>query len=325
MNTPDFIYGNIAPVFTAFNDDLTLDDNGQKNILDWILATDSVSAFFVRSGLGQMYTFSAEDIRQIAKTACAHMAGKAPVLVGCNGEWDRDRTKLPDPVVFQKQAIELSAFATDVGAAGVVHTVPDMIRPTNGESAQDVVLRYFESLASAVDAPIFIYQPPGVDVDYQMSPELLAKLADIPNIVATKVSTNDAEYLFNLIHATKDKDFSVIAGAETSYYAALYAGARAVIGQGCTINPQIIKKMQKCHEAGDRAGVLEAQHSINLLVNECRNSVDFFKRYLNEKGYSVGQAFRSAPDNLYIQYPQPLTDNEYSRFKNILESELAKF
>ena len=219
----------------------------------------------------------------------------------------------------------MSRYAADLGAAGVVHTIPDMIRPAMGESEQDVIRRYFQKLAAAVDSPVFIYQPPGVDAAYQMTPAMLADLADIPNIVAAKVSSNDAEYIFNLIWATKDKEFSLIAGAETSYYAALRAGARAVIGQGCTINPQILKVMQTRFEQGDSAGVLEAQYSVNLLVSNCRNSVDFFKRYVNEKGYSMGRAARSAPDNLYVKYPQPMSDDEYAEFKIIFENELKKY
>ena len=155
-----------------------------------------------------------------------------------------DRKKLPDPKVFQQQGVELGVYAMECGASGVVYTVPDMIRPEGDETEAELTLRYFEKMSAAVDAPIFIYQPPGVDDKYQMSPELIAKLAEIPNVVAAKVSTNDAEYLFNLNWALRDKEFTLIAGAETAYYAALYAGVRAVIGQGCTLNPQIIKEMQ---------------------------------------------------------------------------------
>ncbi len=325
MNVPEFVYGNIAPVFTMFKDDLSLDPDGQRRFLDWLLQTDAISAYFVRSGLGQMFTYGVEDTKQMAKTACNHLADKAPVLVGCNGVWDRNRKRLPDPDLFQRQAIELSRYAQDVGASGVVHTIPDMLTPQAGKTPVDVTLQHFERIAASVTIPVFIYQPPGTANEYMLTPEAIRRLASIPNVVAAKISTNNAYYLFRLIRAAQSETFSMIAGAETIFYAALYAGAPAVIGQGCTINPQIIKALQQRFEAGDQAGVIEAQHSVNMLCEECRNPVDFLKRYVSEQGFPVGRAYRSAPDNLYVAYPEPMSDEEYQRFKLLFEQELAQY
>ncbi|MBN2307673.1 MAG: dihydrodipicolinate synthase family protein, partial [Candidatus Hydrogenedentes bacterium] len=105
---PEFVRGAIAPVFTAFNEDGTFDEAGQRNLLDFLLERGGISAFFLRSGMGQMYTFSYEDTEAIARTACSHLAGTAPALVGTTGIWDRDRTRRPNPAVFTQQAIELS-------------------------------------------------------------------------------------------------------------------------------------------------------------------------------------------------------------------------
>ena len=55
---PQYVRGSIAPVFTAFHEDGRLDDDGQCSILRWLAETKAVSAFFVRSGMGQMFSFS---------------------------------------------------------------------------------------------------------------------------------------------------------------------------------------------------------------------------------------------------------------------------
>ena len=70
----------------------------------------------------------------------------------------------------------------------------------------------------------------------------------------------------------------------------------------------------------------EAQASINRLVDACPNAVDFYKRFLNEKGYSMSAALRPAGNNPYAEADrQPLTDEEYAAFKVVYEAELSRY
>jgi 4-hydroxy-tetrahydrodipicolinate synthase len=322
---PEFVHGSISPVFTAFHEDGRLDDDGQRAILDYVASTKAVSAFFVRSGMGQMFAFSYDDVRQIAKTACERRAGNVPVLVGCAGIWDRNRDRLPDPEVYTKQAVELSKHAEDLGATGVVHTVPEAIAPKPGQTFEHVVLRYFEAICATVKIPVFIYQSPGTDKRYLITPEFAQRLADVPNIKGMKASTNDAEYIFDITYAVNGKDFAFISGSETSFLAGLISGSRAVIGQGATVNPQILNAIQHRYERGDVQGAIEAQHSTNLLVRRSRNTTEFFKRYITEKGYPVKPCARSTGGSPYFKEPTPLSQQDYDAFKQLLESELQKY
>ena len=262
----------------------------------------------------------------MAKTACEHMTGKGPVLVGTAGIWDRDFNALPDPAVFQRQAVELSQYAENVGAAGVVHTMPEAIAPANGETHRDVILRYFEQISKSVKIPVFLYQPPGTMDAYRVNPDLLAELADIPNITAIKVSTNDAEYIFNLTYAVQNKDFAFISGAETAFLQGLISGSRAVIGQGATLNPKVLNAIQTCYEKGDIKGAIEAQHITNLLVTRSKSTQEFFKRYMAEKGCAVKPYQRGQKGGaLYATEAGSLTQEEYTQFKKLYETELAKY
>ena len=285
---PDFVRGCIAPVFTAFNADGSLDDDGQRNLLDFLLGRGGVSAYFVRCGMGQMFTFSSSDVRQIAKTACEHMAGKAPVLIGAAGEWDRSRDRLPDPAAYLGQCIELGKYAEDLGADGVVYTIPEAIAPKEGQSPADVVLDFFEALSEALRGPIFIYQSPGTLEEYCVSIDTVRKLADMPKVKGMKASTTNAHYIFNTTWALRDKeDFGFISGAESAFLTGLVTGSKAVIGQGATINPKILNAIQDRYEAGDLVGAIEAQRATNLLCEESVNPVEFFKRYATDNGYAV--------------------------------------
>jgi len=318
--------GVIANVFTVFNDDLSLDDAGQRRFLDALVETNSVSAYFVRSGMGQMYTFSADDVRQIAKTACAHLEGRGPVLVGAAGEWDRNRDRRPDPESFIQESIELSKFAESAGAAGVVHTMPEAIAPTANRSAGDISLDYFARVADAISIPVYIYQPPGTDPAFCVTPDLLKRIAAIDGMRGIKVSTGDAGYIFDLTRALAGSDCAFISGNECAWLWGLECGSPAVIGQGACVNPQILKAAQDKFNAGDLEGAREAQAAINRLVAACPNAVDFFKRYLNERGYNMKTTLRPKGNNPYAENDRvALTDAEYEAFKITYETELGAY
>jgi 4-hydroxy-tetrahydrodipicolinate synthase len=324
MKVPDHIRGSIAPTFTAFNEDGTLDDQGQRNLMDFMEEQGGVNAYFIRAGMGQMYAFNVDDVKQLTTNVCSHVKEDTAILVGCNGEWNRDYTKRPDPEKFIQQGVELSKFAEGAGAAGVVHTVPEALE-FNGDSKEDLFLRYFGAVCEAISIPVYIYQPPGSQEAYHLNGPLLAKLADIDNLCGAKVSTPDAEIIFNLTHATRDKEFNYIVGCETAFYAGIYVGATAVIGQGSSVNPKVINAVQDAYDKGDRAAALAAQEDTNALVYGCGNPVDFFKRYATDKGFAVKPHFRSMNPNPYGQDPTPLTDEAYKTYKDILESVLAKY
>lgn len=325
MKIPAFVRGSIAPTFTVFNDQLEIDETGQRNLLDFMLRSGAINSYFVRSGMGQMYTFSFEDVKRLAKIACSHLEGKAPVLVGCNGIWDRNRDRRADPAVFLDQAVELSRYAESVGAAGVVHTVPEAILPRPGETVRDVFLRYFTAINDAVNIPIFLYQPPGTDTDFWVTPELLSEVAALPNVVGIKVSNRDAGYIFSLCAAATSGGFAYITGDETAFYAGLYAGSPASISQGTILNPQLINLLQERFEAGDRAGALAVQAAIIRLVKACHNPVTWFKRYVTEKGLPVPGHLRRMPDNPYVTDYKPVSDEQYLAFKQVFEAEMARF
>lgn len=322
---PSFVHGPIAPVFTACNADGSLDDDGQRQLLDFLFTSDAISAHFLRCGMGQMYTFRYDEVRQLTRNVCSHVAGRAPVLMGTSGEWDRNRDRLPDPDVYVRQGIELGKYAEDCGAAGVVFTMPEAILPKTGQTPKDVILWYFETLCDALQGPIFIYQPPGTAEEYRVTIDTVRALADMPKIKGMKISTNDAQYIVDICWAVAGKDFGFISGAETAFLAGLCAGSRGVIGQGSTLNPEILKAIQDRYDAGDMWGAVEAQRTANMLVEESKNSVEFFKRYAAEKGYRVQPYSRTLDDNPYKKQQSSLTKDEYEAFKRIYEAERAKY
>lgn len=324
MRIPDYVYGSIAPTFTVFKEDGSLDLDGQTRLLEYMLSKGSVSAFFVRSGMGQMFAFSLEEVKQLAETACKVIKGRSAVLVGCSGIWDRNYDCRPPREKYVYETIELSRFAEGIGADGVVLTIPEALVPEK-ETMDDLIYNYFEKVCSAVNIPVLFYQTPGTRPEYCLTPELLKKLSRIDNLVAGKVSVADGGYLFDLARAVKQENFSLIVGNETIFYAGLILGCRACIGQGTSLNPQIIRAMVERYKVGDVEGCMQAQEDVNLLVRKCPNAVEFFKRYITEQGYPVSECPRTIENNPYFENRRRLSHEEYEGFKQIYEEILSKY
>ncbi|HOV32763.1 MAG TPA: dihydrodipicolinate synthase family protein [Candidatus Hydrogenedens sp.] len=325
MQIPEYIYGSIAPTFTIFKEDGSLDLSGQVRLLEYMVNHGSISAFFIRSGMGQMYAFSFDEVKQIAEVACKVVKGHAAVLIGCSGIWDRNYDKRPDRQQYINEAVELSRFAEGIGADGVVHTIPEALLPEGNETLADLTYKYFETICSSVKIPVLFYQTPGTKPEYCLTPELLRNLSRLDNLVAGKVSSSDGGYMFDLARAVRNENFSLVIGNETIFYAGLVVGCRACIGQGTTLNPQIIRVMVERYCAGDTESCLQAQEDVNLLVRKCPNPVEFFKRYITEKGYPVSECSRTIENNPYFKSDARLTMEEYEQYKKIYEEVLSRY
>lgn len=320
---PGFVRGSIAPVFTAFREDGAIDEKGQRYLLDFLLQSGSISAYFVRSGMGQMYTYSHADVVEMIDIACEHVGGIAPVLIGANGIWDRDRANRPPDDQYVRQSVEFGLRARDAGASGVVYTIPENLIIGNEQSADHVTLSFFETVSQEVNLPVFVYQSPGTPRELHVTPASLAALAALPNVTGIKLSSADAGYLLDLATAIENHNFAIIAGDERAFLPAVIYGAKAVIGQGAAVNPAILNAVQIRYDSGDMAGAIEAQRSVNLLVRECPNAVAFLKRYTTEKGFPVPPHHRADKSEAYTA--PPLTDAGYVNFKSLLETELNRF
>jgi 4-hydroxy-tetrahydrodipicolinate synthase len=325
MEIQKFMQGAIAPTFTVFKEDGTLDDAGQRRFLDFLVEMDAINAFFIRSGMGLMYTFNMDDTKQIARNVCAHLKGAAPVLLGCSGIWDRNYDKRPDPLCYIEQGVELGNYAHEVGAAGAVYTVPEGLIPHVGETEQQMIERYFTTICERVAGPVFVYQPPGTLKNYEIAPETLGRLANIKNFRGGKFSTMDGYYTYELMRAVREKSFIYIVGCETMFYAGLFLGSRACIGQGAILNPQILNAMLERYRSGNYSGVMRAEDAINTLVENITNPVDFLKMYATEKGYATPLYTRSQKSNPYMTDRDPITKEEYDQFKAVYETELIPY
>jgi len=315
---PKFLKGVIAPMFTPCKPDGSLDPWGAAEFANFLCGRDGISSVFPRSGLGRMYTFTKEEVKLIIDAVIDAVAGDAGVIPGTAGIWDKNPRKKPDPQRYTAETTELSLYAQEKGADGVVIVMPEALPEKPKATLYDRICAYYQEVSSAINIPIVIYHPPGVAAPYRITPELFQSLLEIKGVTGMKYSMPDM-YQFGLIALLAPKRFALIAGHEGAFLSALALGAVGVIGQGCCVCPEILRAVYDHFRRGDWRRARKAQRAVNKLLEESAG-IDiavFGKQYANEKGYDVPLSLRKTE--------QPVTVTQYSRFETALELALEPY
>jgi dihydrodipicolinate synthase/N-acetylneuraminate lyase len=329
---PEFLTGVIAPMFTPCNEDGSLDPKGAGEFARFLLDKGVITTIFARSGLGKMYTFAGDEVKQIIDVTIDSVGGQMGVIPGTAGIWDCNPSEKPDPDSYTEETIEFTQYAKDKGANGVVVVIPEALPEKPGSSLHDRMCEYYQKVTRAVDIPVVIYHPPGVTEPYRMTPALFKNLVGIDGVVGMKYSITDMEK-FAEVARLAPEGFALIAGAETAFLPALVLGAVGVIGQGCCVSPELLRAIFEHYARGEIEQAREVQFAVNELVDESAE-IDiavFGKMYAMNKGYGVSPYPRAAGHKgsgagpYTQQIERVVTEEQYERYAAILEEKLALY
>jgi len=133
-----------------------------------------------------------------------------------------------------------------------------------------MVVDFHAAIAAALDRPIIAFQfPRGWGPDY--TPEMLQQIAAIPQLVALKESSFDAQQTIQTVdHAAAiDNRFAILTGSDTFIFEAMVMGCDgALIGFAGTATREIVR-MQECVAAGDIAGGKAIWDRLGPLARHC--------------------------------------------------------
>ena len=165
-----------AATLTPFATDGSLDEAGfEANIAHWTGAL-KISGLFVSGKQGEFFSMSVPERKRSFEIAVAGVRGQARTVMSCSD------TNL-DVV------IDLARHATKIGADWIVVHSPVL---HFGAHTDETVYEYYRHLSETLDIGIAMWNHP--DCGYLMSPQLCARIAELPNIVAIKYSVPRAMY-----------------------------------------------------------------------------------------------------------------------------------
>jgi 4-hydroxy-tetrahydrodipicolinate synthase len=159
-----------AAALMPFNEDLSMNEAGlRRNLRHWVddLGIDGV---FVAGKQSEFFSMSVSERKRSFEITVDEIGGRAGIIASCSDQ-------------NMDVVIELAKHAQAVGAEYVVVHAPVL----HFLHAQDETLyQYYKTLSEQIDIGIAMWSHP--DSGYLMSPELCARIADLPNIVAIKYS-----------------------------------------------------------------------------------------------------------------------------------------
>lgn len=202
------LIGTGTALITPFKTDFSIDFEALTAIVNHQIQ-NGTDYFVVLGTTGESATLSKDEKRQVIDCIKKANAGRIPLVLGIGGN---DTSKVHDE--FQNTDLE--------GFCAILSVSPYYNKPN-----QEGIFRHYQTLAQDSPLPIIIYNVPG-RTGSNMTAETQLRLAELPNIVATKEASGNLEQVMKII-SKKPSDFLVISGDDALTFPMIAAGASGVI------------------------------------------------------------------------------------------------
>jgi len=148
----------------------------RRNFRHWIEDL-GIEGFFVAGKQGEFFSMTLEERKRIFEITLEETQGKAGSIMSCSDQ-------------NMETVIELAKHAEKIGATSIVVHAP-VLHFTHRQD--ETLYQYYKTISEEVGLAIALWSHP--DSGYLMSPELCARIAELPNIVAIKYSVPREMYV----------------------------------------------------------------------------------------------------------------------------------
>ncbi|MFQ3592951.1 MAG: 4-hydroxy-tetrahydrodipicolinate synthase [Gemmataceae bacterium] len=207
-----------------------VDYNALRSLVDWHVeqGTDCLAPC---GTTGESPTVDHDEHERIIATVIEQARGRIKVMAGTGSNSTRE-------------AIRLTKFAKSAGADGAL-----MVGPYYNKPSQEGYYRHFAAVAEVCDLPIVLYNIPG-RTGSNMLPETIARMAEIPNIVAIKEATGSLD---QASHIASLCNLTILSGDDSLTLPLMSIGGRGVVSVVGNIVPRDLKALVSAFEAGNVA------------------------------------------------------------------------
>jgi 4-hydroxy-tetrahydrodipicolinate synthase len=221
--------GAMVALVTPFQEG-EIDFQTLDELIDFQLA-GGIDAIVPIGTTGESPTLTPEEHKQVIERIVHTVGGQVPVIVGAGSN-------------STAEAIEYTEYAKKVGADATLQVCPYYNKPT-----QEGFYRHFEAIAEEVDLPMVLYNIPG-RCGAGMTPETIARLAEIENIVAVKEATGSLDQASEIADRCS---ITIISGDDSLTLPIASVGGKGVISVVANIVPTDVKAMTDLILEGDLA------------------------------------------------------------------------
>ncbi len=259
------LIGTGTALITPFKKDFSIDFEALGKIVEHQI-NNGTNYLVVLGTTGESATLSKAEQQQVIACIKEANANRLPLVLGIGGN--------------NTSAMEESYSTSDLsGFCAILSVSPYYNKPN-----QEGIYQHYKALNEVAKLPIIIYNVPG-RTGSNMSAETQLRLAELPNIVATKEASGNMEQVMTIL-SKKPDDFLVISGDDALTFPITACGGSGVISVINHAYPKTFTAMVQAALLGD-------MHTARTLHNKTvEGSIAIFadgspggiKTMLNEMG-----------------------------------------
>jgi 4-hydroxy-tetrahydrodipicolinate synthase len=229
--------GSLPALVTPFRDG-ALDLDALAALVEWQIAEGSHGLVPVGT-TGESPTLTHDEHETVIAEVVRIAAGRVPVVAGAGSN-------------NTVEAVRFLRHAEKVGANAALVVTPYYNKPT-----QAGLIAHYTALHDCCGLPIVIYNIPGRSV-VDMTPETMARLAELPRIVGVKDATGD------IVRVSRQRqlcgpDFIQLSGEDASALGFNAHGGVGCISVTANVAPRLCAEFQEATLAGDYSRALAYQ------------------------------------------------------------------
>ena len=209
--------GSYVALITPFKENGELDEYKIRELVNYHIE-NGTSGIVPCGTTGEAPTLTFSEHEKVIKIVVEEVKGRIQVIAGAGSN-------------NTNRAIELTKYAKELGADAALSTCPYYNKPS-----QRGLYEHYKKIAEEAKFPIMLYNVPsrtGVNIES----ETVAKLAEIPEIVAIKEATGSLEQMIKIQDLCGDK-IENLSGEDHLILPMLSIGAKGVVSVVANIMPK---------------------------------------------------------------------------------------
>ena len=221
--------GSIVAIVTPFLNG-EFDEDSYRELIE-LQITGGTSGIVPCGTTGESTSMTIEEHNRVLNVTIDAVKGRIPVIAGAGSN-------------NTKEAVELAVYAKKIGADATLQVTPYYNKPT-----PEGLYQHFKAIAKAAPLPQVLYNIPG-RTGINMLPATIARLTEIPEIVAVKEASGNLSQMVELIDCVGDR-LTILCGDDNLTLPVLAIGGKGVISVVANIAPRMNADMIEAWNQGN--------------------------------------------------------------------------
>lgn len=239
--------GTGTALITPFNEDLTIDFNSLKLLIDDQI-NNGINALIILGTTGESPVIDEDERRKLIEEAVALVNGKVKIIVG-TGTNDT------------KKVVKFNKIAEQCKADGLL-----IVNPYYNKSTQAGLVEHYKFISEHTDLPIILYNVPSRTAMNILPETVLAIHDKCKNVVAVKEASGDISQIARLC-SIKPDTLTVFSGNDDQTLPIMALGGKGVISVFSNVYPKVMSSLTNALLNNDFEKALKLNNKYLKMMN----------------------------------------------------------